>query len=403
MIQEFKYTQNPEADTPIMFIDKEIGGKDANGEPNIQGNDFLKELLYLSDTLNKKNICVWINSPGGVVTEGQSIYTAILNSKAKVDTYCYGIAASIAGVIFQAGRTRMMADFAKLMYHPAYSEDGKQDKGLEALNHSICTMIAKRTGKTEDEVWAIMNAGRKDDKGTWLDAYYAKDNGFCDEVKESDSVNKNAITSEMTSAIYEKANLIYNRVKNNQTIKTMNYKNLNTTLGLQEDASEASAIVAVTALNKSMEDLQKKYDDLKKKLADCEEEMDAMKKKAKADEDATKAKADEDAKNAKKAEDEAKAKKADEDVKNAVALGKIKNDAEVIKNYTSLYLASPETTKALIDSLPINKAGASFIVNKDGETPTDTQAEQSARKNGIKPGTAQWYNAIKEFELKYKN
>ena len=344
MVKEFKYTQDPTAETPIMFIDKEIGGVDSQGQPNIQGNDFLKELLCLSDEMGKKNICVWINSPGGVVTEGQSIYTAILESKAKVDTYCYGIAASIAGVIFQAGRTRIMADHSKLMYHPAWSEDGKQDKGLEALQHSICTMIAKRTGKTESEIWAIMNAGRKDDKGTWINAEDAKENGFCDEIRESDAKNKNAIITDTTMAIYESANKVYNRIQtiNNNQIKITKMKSVLNKLGLVEDANEASAVAVIDAMNKTMEDLQKKYDDLKKKLADCEDEMDAMKKKAKADEDEAKAKAEDEDKKAKlkaededkakkKAEDEDKAKKAEDKVKAAVTIGKIKNDASVIE------------------------------------------------------------------------
>ena len=126
MVSEFKYCPNPDADVPKMFIDNQIGGKDADGNPGIDGNRFMKELLCLSDEMGKKNIQVWINSEGGFVQEGQSIYAGILHSKAKVDTVCYGLAASISGVIFQAGRRRYMTDYANLMYHPAYNEEDRK-------------------------------------------------------------------------------------------------------------------------------------------------------------------------------------------------------------------------------------------------------------------------------------
>jgi len=219
MNRDFKYCDNPDAEIPRMFIDKEIGGKDADGLPNIDGNLFLKELMHLSDTLGKNKIEVWINSPGGLVTEGQSIYAAILESKATVDTVCYGMAASIAGVIFQAGRKRIMLDYANLMYHPAYNSDGTMDKGLEALNKAICTMIAKRTGKTDEEVWKIMNRGRADDKGTWIQAAEAKENGFCDEVRHSDAKNKNAIAHETLHSIWKSANKVLNRAEAQPPIK----------------------------------------------------------------------------------------------------------------------------------------------------------------------------------------
>jgi ATP-dependent Clp protease protease subunit len=62
--------------------------------------------------MDKKRIQVWINSPGGDVDDGYNIYNAMLKTKTKVDTHCYGMAASMAGAIFQAGHRRTMADYA---------------------------------------------------------------------------------------------------------------------------------------------------------------------------------------------------------------------------------------------------------------------------------------------------
>ncbi len=397
MAQEFRYCDNAEADIPRMFIDKEIGGKDSDGNPNIDGNAFRKELMHLSDTLGKKRIEVWINSPGGLVTEGQSIYAAILESNATVDTVCYGMAASIAGVIFQAGHKRIMLDYANLMYHPAYNEAGTMDKGLEALNKAICTMIAKRTGKTEDEIWKIANRGRADDKGTWIQAEEAKINGFCDEIRHSDAKNKNILVLDNLKSIWKSANKVYNRVETPQS-KKPNMKQVFNKLGLNEEASEAAAVIAVDALNKSLASLESENKALKDKLAKNESEMDAMKAKAAADEEKAKAKAkeDEDAAKAKAKEDgEKEAKNA---VTAAVAAGKIKNESTIVAALEKAYTENPTVTKALIDAMPINRMAPSFKAATADEI-KDSAAEQAARKSGLTPGTAKWYNAVKTYEL----
>ncbi len=101
---KFLYTVDPSADEPIILVNKWIGKDEIDGE-GIMGDQFQAELLAL-DSMGKKRIQVWINSPGGIVTDGYSMYNAVIKSNTKVDTYCVGIAASIAGVLFQAGRKR---------------------------------------------------------------------------------------------------------------------------------------------------------------------------------------------------------------------------------------------------------------------------------------------------------
>lgn len=378
---EFKYTQDPEAETPLMFIDKEIGGDAAN----IQGSDFLKELYYLSDTLGKRKICVMINSPGGIVTEGQSIYSAILNCKADVDTYCYGIASSIAGVIFQAGKKRTMASFANLMYHPAYNDAGTEDKALTALNKAICIMVSERTGKTEDEVWSIMDQGVKDDKGTWMDAKTAKANGFCDTIDSA--IGKNLVTTRS----------IINTYFNKKTIKMNTI--LNKHIGLNEAADEMSAIAVFDAKNKTIEDSKKEISDLKDALNKAEKALkDSEEMKAKSDAE-MKAKADEEMKAKAKADAELMDKECETEMKNAVSDGRIKNDTKLIDSYKTMYKSNPEATKAVIAALPMNKTSASFKVDTDIK---DSAAEAQARANGLKPGTGAWYNSISSFNNKVK-
>lgn len=394
MIYDLKYCPDPNVDCPKMFIDKEIGGKDENGEPNIDGHLFLKELLYLSDTLGKKNIEVWINSPGGLVTEGMSIYTAILNSKAKVDTYCYGIAASISGVIFQAGRNRIIADYATLMYHNPYSEDGKKDDGLEAMRLAIVKMIATRTGKDEDMIAKVMK------QETWITADEAVENGFADEVKASGEVNIKRVPVE-AKARWEYANLVLNRTPNTKQPKPKSMKNVCNKLGLHEDSSESSILSAIEAMNKSAE---AKYDDLKaaldKKMAECDDlkaKMAELEKAKNEMEEKAKAEAEMEA----KAKAEADEKACDEAIKNAVAVGKIKNEESVITHWKNSWKANSEITKGLLDAIAPTKTAPKFVSTPEN-VKSDSPAEAAAKAMNIKPGSAAWYNAIKSYEISNK-
>jgi len=374
MITEFTYCDNPEAEVPKMFIDKEVGGRDEDGNPNIDGSLFMKELMCLSDQLGKKTIEVWINSPGGIVTEGMKIYTAMLESKATVNTYCFGMAASIAGVIFQAGNNRCMLDFSSLMYHNPYQDDGDKDKGLEAIRQQIVTMIATRTGKDADTIAKVMN------KETWILADEALENGFCDTVKPSDARNRKKITVGLdVRAKWLAANNVYNRLT--EKPKTTTMKTVLNKLGLNEEATETAALEALdkieTLNKKTMDELQKKYDALHAELEKCKEEI----KKAKA-----------------KAEEEAECK-AYEEVKNLVAAGKIKNDAATIAIYKNLAIEKPEAFKAIVDTMPINKTAPVFaatVKTMDAKNAAHTEAITM----GLKVGSAAYYNNLKLHELK---
>ena len=112
--------------------------------------------------------------------DGYKIFNAILKSKTKVDTYNVGIAASIAAVIFQAGRKRVMADYSLLMYHNPYGGD---DTELKKMRESLAIMIAERTSNSKEAVLKMM------DKTTWIGAAEALSIGFCDEIEYSSEAN----------------------------------------------------------------------------------------------------------------------------------------------------------------------------------------------------------------------
>ena len=88
------YTVDTSADEPIMLINSHIGFDPEDGM-GVDGAQFQRELLEL-DSMGKKRIQVWINSPGGNVMDGYNIFSAICDSKTPVDTYAKGVVASIA-------------------------------------------------------------------------------------------------------------------------------------------------------------------------------------------------------------------------------------------------------------------------------------------------------------------
>lgn len=360
MIPEtFLYTVDPSADEPIMLIDKHIGFDEVEGF-GIMGDLFQKELLAL-DGMGKKCIQVWINSPGGIVSDGYNIYNSMLKSKTPVDTYCTGMCASIAGVFFQAGRKRVMADYGQLMYHDPYG--GDDDKGLAAIRDSLATMIASRCGKSEEDIKAIMS------QTTWISANEALENGFCDEVQHSGQINKKRGASVNTDAkaFWKESAVITNSLlPANQThTKNFDMKKIANRLRLNSEASEDSIVEAIDSLERSNTELQTQVknhlseiqnkknslEEQEKKISDLEEELD----KAKAELEEIKEKAKNAAEEQEKKEEEDKAAKAKNLIDGFVQQGRIKNDSAIINSWIEKAKVDLEGVKNLLETLPLNK------------------------------------------------
>jgi len=323
-----------------MLINKHIGF-DSDEGMGIDGSLFQAELLQL-DTMNKKRIQVWINSPGGIVMDGYNIYNAILKSNTKVDTYNVGIAASIAAVIFQAGRKRVMADYALLMYHNPYGGDSVE---LKKMRESIAVMVSERTGTPLENVLKMM------DRTTWITSSEAFASGFCDEIEASKDNNaKHGNAKAMWVAGLQMANSF---LKPN--IKKMT--KVANKLGLNDEANEDSIIAAITEVEnkftKVSNDFKKMEDDYAEMKTQCDElkaKLDEAKKKA---EDSDKAKNE--------AEIENKKGEAKNMVSNFVKIGKIKNEAAIIEKWEANALSDFEGTKNLLETLPTN--GKAPVIN----------------------------------------
>lgn len=358
----YNYIQNIDSDEPIMLINKHIGIDDEEGQ-GIDGAVFQQELMLL-DTLNKKRIQVWINSVGGLVMDGYNICNAILKSKTPVDTYCMGMAASIAGVIFQTGRKRIMADYGILMYHNPYAGDKTSSPMLESMKDSLNQIIRNRCQMDAMAVQAMM------DNTSFINANDAQIMGLCDAVEMTGQLNtKYAPKTQADSGnFYNAANKVLNKLISNQT-NTQMLKVLNK-LGLQDGANEDSVLQAIEAVEnkakKSAEELEEmknalqameeNYNAAKKEFEDCKNELDALNEA-----------------NA-KLEDETAANKANDLISEAVKAGKIKNEANIVDGWKAQAKANFEGTKALLEGIAINKSAARFPIEDRQDDKFDASA-----------------------------
>lgn len=132
---------------------------------------------------NQSNeLTVVINSGGGSVFAASEIYTEIKSFKGIVNVKIVGVAASAASVIAMAGNVSM-SPTAQLMIHNAststwgdYREMDHTSDFLQKVNQSIMNAYIVKTGKTSEELKAMM------DKETWMTAQEAKEAGFIDSI-----------------------------------------------------------------------------------------------------------------------------------------------------------------------------------------------------------------------------
>lgn len=342
---EFLYTIDPNAEEPIMLIDKHIGMDSEDGE-GIMGDKFCRELMFL-DTLNKSKINIWINSPGGVMTDAEAIVAAILKSKTKVDTHNIGMVASCAGPIFLAGMKRYMMDYAKFMMHPV---SGGDSKSREAFENSTVTMLTSRSQWTEDQVRKMMNVT------TWLNAAQCEDMGIC--KKESSGSMNRPYMAEYNS--YKDFKSVVNHLIEKQ--KPIIMTKVTNKLQLVDGANEDAQVAAIEAIQNRATTAENKIKDLTNKLEESDKvsntlktEIDSLKNQIKEAEDKAKAAKLETIANTAKAE-----------ITAAVKAGKIENKAEAIDRWVKNYIANPEDTKAMIAEIPLNKKGPEFKLQGGG-------------------------------------
>lgn len=117
------------------------------------------------EALEVENINCYINSYGGSVSAGLSIYNQLKRHSAKITTICDGFACSAASVIFMAGDERVMNSASLIMIHNAWSyangnaeELRKQADDLEVITQASINAYMQSVNITESELKALMDA-----------------------------------------------------------------------------------------------------------------------------------------------------------------------------------------------------------------------------------------------------
>lgn len=148
---------------------------------NWSADDFIYEFQYLEKYVNPSEIVVHINSVGGSVVDGISIFSIIQNCKIKTKTINDGLAASMGSVIWAAGKEMYMKDYGLLMIHNPFNPNSSSDKedSIEAFKKQLSIIYQKRFGFSEETVKSIMD-GEEGKDGTWYTAKEAVEAGFID-------------------------------------------------------------------------------------------------------------------------------------------------------------------------------------------------------------------------------
>ena len=148
-------------------------------------NIVIAQLLFLENEDPKKDIKLYINSPGGSVTSAMAMYDTMNHIKPDVSTVCVGIAASAAAVLLAAGQKgkRFCLPNSEVMIHQVMGGTEGQASDIEiAAKHILRTkenlnkILAKATGKTAQQI-------EKDaDRDYYMTAEEAKKYGLIDEI-----------------------------------------------------------------------------------------------------------------------------------------------------------------------------------------------------------------------------
>ncbi|HLG94606.1 MAG TPA: ATP-dependent Clp endopeptidase proteolytic subunit ClpP [candidate division Zixibacteria bacterium] len=151
-------------------------------------NLVIAQLIFLEAEDPEKDINLYINSPGGVVTSGLAIYDTMQFIKPAVATTCVGMAASMGALLLAAGeaKKRFALPHARIMIHQPWGGVQGQVTDIEIHAKELLTIkarlndiLAKHTGQPLDKI-------EKDtDRNFFMSAEEAKTYGLVDEIYES--------------------------------------------------------------------------------------------------------------------------------------------------------------------------------------------------------------------------
>jgi ATP-dependent Clp endopeptidase proteolytic subunit ClpP len=183
-----RFSMQAQGDSAEILIYEEIGSSFWGG--GVSPIQFAQDLKALGDI---KTLSVRINSPGGDVFDGATIYNQLVQHPATVTVYVDGLAASAASLVAMAGDKICMADNAMMMIHNAWgcmAGDANDLRTfadiLQKVSETMCATYAKRSGMKAADVQKLM------DKETWFNAQECVDEGLADEIVQPAEANASA-------------------------------------------------------------------------------------------------------------------------------------------------------------------------------------------------------------------
>ena len=157
-------------------------------------NLIIAQLLFLESENPSKDIFLYINSPGGAITSGLSIYDTMQFIKPDVSTICVGQAASMGAILLAGGAKgkRYSLPSSRMMIHQPISGFKGQASDIDIhakevlkLRNKVNSILAKHTGRSEKQI-AIDT-----DRDNFMDAHQSLEYGLIDVVlTERSEINK---------------------------------------------------------------------------------------------------------------------------------------------------------------------------------------------------------------------
>lgn len=304
---------------------KHVVGQVETGKPAIirffssvdsySAKEFNDEFLWLQNCVKPSKIVVMINSEGGSVLYGMSMFSVIQSCPIEVDCIIEGIAASMGSVIWAAGANLYMHDYSLLMIHnPFRNRSGENDANTQqtvnAFRSQLETIYRKRFGMTKEQVQSIMD-GEEGVDGTFFTAQDAVKAGFIqadhilktsklvrDKVKNQidgveDATSLRNIMSSINAEVDENKLLeemvaIRNREDNSSTkelnkrmkIEEQTLELISARLGFDKDAQTDTVMSRIDDLikrEKELKETQSKYTALEIKHKGVEAELSNVK------------------------------------------------------------------------------------------------------------------------------
>ena len=152
-----------------------------------KANSIIAQLLFLEAEDPTKDITIYINSPGGIITSGMAIYDTMKYIKPNVSTICVGLAASMGAFLLSSGEKgkRYALLYSRILIHqplisgtiwgPATDID-IQAKELLRTRDILNDLLSKHTGQPKDKI------ERDTDRDFFMSAQEAKEYGLIDEI-----------------------------------------------------------------------------------------------------------------------------------------------------------------------------------------------------------------------------